>query len=182
MIKLTIDDRKLREGLKKLDGLVRNMPRHMAKSVNEALAVVKPEAAAAIESRYNISGVEGSLKINRATGGNLAKGNITASGGMIPATEFSPSVEQAGRFQRVSIEVIRGRRRVIRPGIGLSRGGFMLPDGQIMERRQGERYPIHPVYRIGIPNMLWYRGISEPMEDRLGEETMNGVEKIIQAL
>jgi hypothetical protein len=182
MIKVTIDDRQLKAGLKKLDGFVKNMPRHMAKSVNAALDIVKPEAAAAIVSRYNISGVEGNLQINKATAGNLAKGSIEGTGGMISAQEFSPKVEQVGKYNRVSIEVIRGRRRVIRPGIGPSRGGFMTGDGSIMERRQDDRYPIHPVYRIGVPQMLWYRGISEPMAVRLGQETMNGIEKIIKAI
>jgi|SRR5271166_4957075 len=182
MIKLTVDTKSLEAGLKRLDGLVKNMPKHMASSVNAAMDIVKPEAAAAIESRYNISGVEGNLQVNKASAGNLAKGSIEGTGGMISAQEFSPQVEQVGKFQRVSIEVIRGKRRVIRPGIGASRGGFRIPDGRIMERRQDERFPIHPVYRIGIPNMLWYHGISIPMADRLGEETMNGVEKVIAAL
>jgi hypothetical protein len=182
MLKLTIDDRQLKAGLKKLDGLVKNIPKHMAQSVNKALDIVKPLAAAEIESRYNISGVESNLKINKATAGNLAKGSIEGMGGMIPATEFSPMVERVGNFQRVSIEVIRGRRRVIRPGIGLSRGGFQTGSGMIMERRQDERYPIHPVYRIGIPSMLYYHGISIPMADRLGEETSNHIEKLIMKL
>jgi hypothetical protein len=182
MVKIIIDDRALKAGLKKLDGLVKNMPKHMASTVNAALDVVKPEAAAAIVSRYNISDVEGNLRIEKASPSNLAKGSIVGTGGMISAQEFSPQVEQVGNFQRVSIEVIRGKRRVIRPGIGLSRGGFMIGDGQIMERRQDERYPIHPVYRIGVPQMLYHHSISFPMADRLAIETMNGIEKLIQVL
>lgn len=172
MVSFKIDVSDFEKAAKLLDRLGMNGEKIVTQAIHNALDKAKPEAEAMISARYNVSDV--SLTVEKRDMG----GDIVASGGMKPATEFSPQPSGGPVGQTVSVEIIRGQRKSILPGgRGPGRGAFMIGDGRVMERRQDSRFPIYPVYTIGIPDMFYYKGISNPIRDKTAEYAMEEVSK-----
>jgi hypothetical protein len=178
MISLKFDARDFIRGAKKAAQLGRDFPKHTAASINKGLDKGKPDGAARVTAIYNVG--ECPITIHRASAGSL-KGDLEASGGMKPATEFGPS-SSGGQHQIVSVEIKRGSRRPIVKGSrgpGIS-GAFMLPDGRVMERRSESHYPINPVYTIGYPQMLGSKAVSNPVRDLMGRIAIEELRKRIK--
>jgi hypothetical protein len=164
MIGITIDAKEVIAALKKCQKLSKNLRKIVAEGINKGVDKGKPDAEGMIAARYNVGAPE--LGIKHASAGDL-KGYLQGSGGMKHVSEFAPSSDG----QTVSVEIIRGNRRPIGPGSkgpGIS-GAFIVGGGRVMERRQPEKYPIFPVMTIGIPQMLYYKGISNPVRDGMTE-------------
>lgn len=175
MIMLKIDAKSLGITGQKLVNLNRDMRKIVAKSINKGLAEGKPMAEGLITGRYNIG--EPNLGIKKANAATLT-GGLTASGGMLPVSQFSPST--TGNV--VSVSILRGSRKAITPGSrgpGVS-GAFMV-HGKVMERRQAERYPIFPVSTIGIPQMLKSKAVSNPTRELMGKVSTEEYNRLVIA-
>jgi hypothetical protein len=167
MVKLKIDARDFTKGRQKFAKMEKDIPKHVADSINKSLDVGKPQAEGAIASRYNVGNV--SLKVNKASAGKL-QGSLEGTGGMKRVEEFNPSMAyDPYGHQIVSVSIKAGSRNPILPSSrGLGFGAFMTHDGRVMERRQDARYPIFPVMTIGIPQMLGSKAVSNPVRDTMG--------------
>jgi hypothetical protein len=97
------------------------------------------------------------------------------TGSMLPVRLFKPTGGKklkSGKRQPVKVAIIKKQSKVIR-------GAFKAPNGQIMERRQPERFPIFPVSTVGVAHMAGQTGVAEKVEkemartlaDRLKHET-----------
>lgn len=157
MIQFSIDTSDFQRVAERLARMQRDMPEIVTEGINKALVVGQAEASRAIIARYNVSSAPVEAKM--ASTGNM-KGELRASGGMKPVSEFAP-METGNRS--VSVSIIRGSRKIIR-------GAFMV-GGRVMERRQPSRYPIFPVSTIGIPGMLGSKAVSIPVEKLMVKTT-----------
>jgi len=172
MLAIQIKTTGFKEAEKALANVKNGFPKAATEAINRGLIAGRQEATKDIRARYNIKA--GALKgegftIKKASWTAIG-GTLEAKGPMLPVKLFSPTVRtkrivrRGPRAQFVSVAIIRGSRKLVK-------GAFMTSSGNVMERRQPERYPIFPVSTIGVPFMVGYLGIATKVEERIAEIT-----------
>jgi minor tail protein Z (GPZ) len=165
-IAITIDAKGFKEAERDLAGVKNGFPRAAARSINAGLRAGRTMAAKLIRQKYAIKasdikaqGLE--IKQARANWDNL-HGSLEAKGKMLPLALFSPRTRGKGPKRVVTVQITKKGRRIVK--------GAFMPDGRrVMERRQSARYPIFPVFTIGVPHMLGSLSVGKQVEERMAQ-------------
>jgi hypothetical protein len=163
---ITIDAKGFQEAQRDLAGVKNGFPRAAARSINAGLRVGRTMAAKLIRQKYAIKAADikaQGLEVTnaRANWDNL-HGSLEAKGKMLPLSLCSPQTRGRGPKRVVTVKITNKGRKVVK--------GVFMPGGlRVMERRQSARYPIFPVFTIGVPHMLGSLGVREQVEERMAQ-------------
>lgn len=161
---LSIEAEGFKEAEKALAGIKNGYPTAASRAVNRALSTGQKVVAMAIGARYNIKAadVKANINLHQAKRANPS-GEMELRGAMLPVSLFKPTggkTLKGGRRQPVKVAIIRKQSKPIR-------GAFKTPSGQIMERRQSERFPIFPVSTVSVAHMSGQTGVAEKVEKEM---------------
>ena len=158
------------EGFKEAERLLRGIKggfeTAVSLAINRGLVAGRKVAVMKIKERYAIKSgdlKERGMKIKEATKAN-PDGTLEAKGPMLPVSLFSAKSTGKGKNRVVKATILKGQRKIIR-------GAFQTRPGRIMERRQPDRYPIFPVWTIGVPYMVRHQKISELTQETIAKAT-----------
>jgi minor tail protein Z (GPZ) len=150
-----------------LAGIKNEFPNAAAKAINRGLIAGRKVASKAVQAQYKIKAADfkQNLVLQKASKGHLV-GLLDASGAMLPISLFPHSVRRAGKSRRqfIRVAIKKGKSKLIK-------GAFVIPGGQIMERRQPTRIPIFPVFTIGVAQMVGSRQVSDDIRKEMDKAT-----------
>ena len=139
-------------------------PMVVSRAINRGLGTGRKVVAQAVGARYNIKAadIKKGIDVAKATNAN-PQGELELKGSMLPLRLFTPTGGQqlkSGKRKPIKAAIIRRQSKVIR-------SAFRTPNGQIMERRQAERFPIFPVSRISVAHMASQTGVAAKVETEM---------------
>jgi len=162
-----IDPQGFKEAQASLAHVKNGFPRAASRAINRGLVAGRKLATKLIRARYAIKAGEAKARgfeIQKAKPSQLG-GALRVKGTMLPISLFAPGLAKPpkkGQRKVVQVMIVKGRRKVLE--------GAFTPDGRrIFERRQPARYPIFPVFTIGVPQMLGSLKIAKEVEARIAE-------------
>lgn len=152
-VNIKIDDREIKNTLKKLDKFPKQVPKAASAAINRTITFTNKKVSQEVRKIYNIKAgdIKSSIKIKKATPSNLS-GEINSSGRRLTLKRFSKT-NKWKRGKPIKVKVKKTGAKVV----NTSPKAFMTSlngNGQILKRKGSSQYPVEVLHTLSVPQMI----------------------------